>query len=108
MIIFQEFEAREKSHRKALVDLGIDPDFVPVIEGPDEEEPRAASTLKTTTSSSGGGRTGDGSRAATPAMFCDYCGGKDHPEADCPHRLKDVESSSSESEEEDSGNESDM
>jgi len=86
------------------VELGVDPDFVPETEGPDEEDPRAASAHKTPVS----GRAGETGRAATPAMFCDYCGGKDHPEADCPHRLKDVESSSSESEEDDSGNESDM
>ena len=89
--------------------MGIDPDFVPDSENPDEES-RAGVTSATKTTASASCRDG---RAATPAMFCDYCGGKDHPEADCPHRLNNAGESESESESEseedrDSGNESDM
>ena len=83
--------------------MGVDPDFVPVLESQDEEE----STAKKDNSDKAKA-SAESARAGGLALFCDYCGGNGHPEAECPHRIHAHDSSSSDDEEEDSGNESDM
>ncbi len=83
--------------------MGVDPDFVPVLESPDEEEVAVKKNTGKAQASV------DTARVANLALFCDYCGGNGHPEAECPHRIHAHDSSSEEEEEEeDSGNESDM
>ena len=99
----QDFEAREKASRQTLINMGVDPDFVPVLESQDEED----SPAKKESDSKAKAST-ETARAGGLALFCDYCGGNGHPEAECPHRIHAHDSSSSEEEEEDSGNESDM
>lgn len=90
--------------------MGVDPDYVPVLESQEDEEVPA-------TGKSGGNRSSVYSRGSSGAedgrmgalaVFCDYCGGNGHPEAECPHRIHAHDSSSEEEEEEDSGNESDI
>jgi len=86
--------------------MGVDPDFVPVLESPDEDEVAVKKDI------GGMARASiDTARVGNLALFCDYCGGNGHPEVECPHRIHAHDSSSSEEEEEeegDSGNESDM
>eukprot|EP01032_Pedospumella_encystans_P008307 gene8307-9879_t len=99
----KDFEAREKASRQTLINMGVDPDFVPVLESQDEEE----SSVKKDNSDKAKA-SAESAMVGGLALFCDYCGGNGHPEAECPHRIHAHDSSSSEEEEEDSGNESDM
>lgn len=88
--------------------MGVDPDYVPVLESQEDVDVPATGKSCGNSNSVYSRASAEDARMGALAVFCDYCGGNGHPEAECPHRIHAHDSSSEEEEEEDSGNESDM